>query len=175
MKPSHSEFNPYFKQYIDLVPTENLLLELEENHIKTQKILASIGEELGDYKYEEGKWTIKDLFVHLMDCERIFNYRALCLSRGEKQELPGFDENEYALNVDTSKMKIADIAKEFQLVRNLTIALYRNFDEKALSNKGVVGGGKLNVNAIGYIICGHELHHINVLQEKYLKSKEVVL
>lgn len=174
MKPSHSEFNEYFKRYVDLVPTENLLTELKENHIETQKILSSIDEELATYKYEKDKWTIKDLFVHLMDCERIFNYRALCLSRGEKQELPGFDQDEYALNVDTTKMKIVDIAKEFQLVRNSTIMLYNNFDEKVLSNKGVVGGGKLNVNAIGFIICGHEIHHINVLKEKYLKSKKVV-
>ena len=168
MKPSLSTYNPYFKDYIDLVPTENLLEELERTQINTQKLLSLISEEKANFRYAEGKWSIKELIVHLTDCERVFQFRTLSFARNDKTNLPGFEEDDFALHSKADNRTLDDIAEEFQSVRKATISLFNSFDEDDLSKTGMANGGKLNVNACGFIICGHEIHHVNVLKERYM-------
>ncbi len=169
-KPIESHnFAEYFNHYINLVKdNDNLIDVLENTHIKTNELLDLITEDQGDYAYNEGKWTIKELLIHLIDTERIFCNRALRFARNDKTDLPGYDHDNYIQFSNAKDRTICDIQKEIDLVRASTIALFDSFSEEMLEREGTANGNKLTVLAIGYIIGGHEAHHINILKERYL-------
>lgn len=118
--------------------------------------------------YSEGKWTVRDILQHLIDCERIFQYRALRIARNDKTALPGFDENQYAPEAKANIRSIDELLSEFYSVRNSGIILFDSFDDSMLQRTGVCSGKEISVLAIGFTIAGHTLHHINVIKEKYL-------
>ena len=168
-KPLTGEFPAYASMYIDLIPNDGKLLQhLEENSVRTKKLIESLPEEKLHYRYEIGKWTIKELLVHIIDDERIYAYRALRFARNDKTELPGFEQEDYAANSDANNRSIQSIIREYETVRNATISLFENFTDDMLMRTGVANGNKVTVRALGYHIAGHEMHHMNILRERYL-------
>lgn len=165
---SHN-FAEYFNHYINLVKdNDNLIDVLENTHLNTNGLLDLITEDQGDYAYDEGKWTIKELLIHLIDTERIFCNRALRFARNDKTDLPGYDHDDYVQYSNAKNRTICDIQKEFNLVRAASIALFKSFSDEMLERTGTANGNKLTVLAIGFIIGGHEVHHTNILTERYL-------
>ena len=122
---------------------------------------------LGNKVYETGKWTVKDILQHLIDCERIFCYRALRIARNDKTPLPGFEENEYIPEAKTDRRTIDELIFELDSVRKTVILLFNSFDDEMLLRAGMCSGKNISVLAIGFTIAGHMLHHINVIKEKY--------
>ncbi len=167
-RPEPHESADYYKTYIAYVEGNDFLSQLEQVHASTMELLASIPEEKGNYAYAEGKWTIKQLLVHLLDAERVFNYRALRFARNDSTDLPGYDHNEYAQVANVASRSVAEIAIEFAVVRASTIALFSTFSEEELNRAGKGSGVSNTVLALGFIIVGHEIHHMNVLRSKYL-------
>ena len=168
MPPEPAEYPEDFKQYIMLVPGEDLLDYLTTQTHSVSSMASSLSEDQLLYRYAEGKWSIKDIFCHLIDCERIYNYRALCIARGEKIALPGFEENDYAATANADLRDISSIVAEYKAVRAASIELFKSFDEAMLLNSGIANNSKRSVRAIGYSLAGHELHHLNVIKERYL-------
>lgn len=168
MKPKEGDFSEYYRYYIDLVEHDNHIAALKDNCDRVVKFLKSIPKKKQNHRYAKGKWTPAELVVHLMDAERVFAYRALRISRGDQTELPGYDHDSYvpAAKVDDRKWK--SIIKEYEAVRRATLALYRNIPKESLDKGGICSGARQTVRAIGYIIAGHELHHMKVIQKKYL-------
>lgn len=165
---SHN-FAEYFKHYTSLVDTSIDIDEiLNEVHRETIELLDLVTEVQGGYAYEQGKWTIKELLVHMIDTERIFCNRALRFARNDKTDLPGFDHDIYVSHSNANERNLADIMNEFDLVRAATIALFKGFSTEMLNQKGTANDNPLTVMAIGYIIAGHERHHVNILKERYL-------
>lgn len=168
-KPKDGEFPPYAIMYIKLLPDDGLLLKhLKENFDKTKEFILSLPEEKLTYRYAKNKWTIKEILVHIIDDERIYAYRALCFARNDKTELPGFEQDDYALFSNANERSIENILNEYEAVRNATITLFESFDEAALLRKGIANKNRATVRALGYHLAGHELHHINIIKEKYL-------
>lgn len=122
---------------------------------------------LGNKVYETGKWTVKDILQHLIDCERIFCYRALRIARNDKTPLPGFEENEYIPEAKTERRTIDELIFELESVRRTCILLFNSFDDEMLRRVGMCSGKDISVLAIGFTIAGHMLHHVNVIKEKY--------
>jgi uncharacterized damage-inducible protein DinB len=168
MKPNETEYHPYFKKYIDVTSNDDLLQQLTNSGFEFEKFVQKISSEKADYKYAENKWTIKQLLIHLIDTERIFAYRALAFCRGEKQSLHGFNENEYADNSKPENRTLENIIDEFWAVRNATIHLFKNLDDKDLQKTGIANDASISVRAIGYILVGHQIHHFKIITEKYL-------
>jgi len=167
--PKDGEFPPYAIMYIKLLPDDGLLLKhLKENFDKTKEFILSLPEEKLTYRYAKNKWTIKEILVHIIDDERIYAYRALCFARNDKTELPGFEQDDYALFSNANERSIENILNEYEAVRNATITLFESFDEAALLRKGIANKNRATVRALGYHLAGHELHHINIIKEKYL-------
>ena len=163
------QFAEYFNYYVSLVDTTNdVISTLEDIHNETNTLLDLITENQGDYAYSDNKWTIKELLIHLIDTERIFCNRALRFARNDKTDLPGYNHDDYVSYSNAKGRTICDIYKEYNLVRSATIALFKSFSEEMLIREGTANGNKLTVLAIGYIIAGHEKHHINILEERYL-------
>src|SRR5690606_257418 len=167
---SKSEYHPYYEIYMSGLNSDiDLLEELEASHHYFIKFVQDIPMEKHDYRYDVGKWTIKEIIQHLIDCERIFAYRALRFSRNDKTELPGFDENHYAANCEANQRHLKDLLMEFSLVRHSTLALFRSFSKETLQRKGRANQVEISVRALGFMIIGHQEHHKKVFQERYLK------
>lgn len=158
----------YYQSYIDKVPEGNLIDLLEFSLNESFKSLVMIPEDKGNYAYEEGKWTIKQILQHVIDTERIFNYRALAFARGEKNEIMGFDHNAYADHGKAENRSIKSLLEEWKRLRASTIDLFKSFSEAQLEIKGKANGKELEVKQIGYVIIGHEMHHVSVIEQKYL-------
>lgn len=168
-KPDPSEMTSYQRSYADLVPEGDLLSVLEKNSKEVVQLLSPLSPEKLKYRYAEGKWSIPQLLVHVMDAERIFSYRILCIARGDKTPLPGFEEDDYARNSNADERAFSEVLEEYINVRKATISLLKSLNDSLLSNTGISNTKKVSVRTLCYILAGHEIHHVNVLKEKYLK------
>ena len=107
---------------------------------------------------------------HITDTERIFGYRALCIARGEQNPLPGYDDQHYVLNGNFNSRSLYDLVHEFSVVRESNLVMFKSFDEAAKSRVGIANNNKVSIPALLFMILGHEIHHLNVIREKYLNS-----
>lgn len=167
-KPTAGTYPDYMGKYIDLVKSENIFEEFFSEHFETMELVTSVDEETLQFRYEEGKWNIREILQHVIDCERIFNYRALRFARADHAPLNGFDENEYAAASGASSRDINDIVRELSVVRAATVELFKSFTDEMLDRKGIANNKEITVRAILYATLGHEIHHRNVIEQKYL-------
>ncbi|HYI09381.1 MAG TPA: DinB family protein [Thermoanaerobaculia bacterium] len=165
--PDKSEYADFYAGYVSLVPEDDVVAAIEDQTTKTQKLLSALDDTGAAYRYAEGKWSIKEVLGHLTDAERIFAVRALCISRGETQPLPGFDENQYVREASFDIWKLGDLVETYALVRRATILLFRNISEEAWTRRGTASDNPVTVRALARIILGHERHHVKTLQERY--------
>ena len=168
MRPSPGDYSTYYDSYIKLIEGDDILKILNEQSKSTQDILNSFSEHRGNYRYADGKWTVKEVIGHLLDTERIFAYRALCIARGEKKSLPGFNQDDYVSEGNFNRREIFEITYEYRLLRESNLLLFRSFTPEMLKLKGFANESSVSVLAILFIIAGHEKHHMNVLKEKYI-------
>jgi uncharacterized damage-inducible protein DinB len=168
MRPVKGDYNEYYQSYINLVTGDDIFKELYDTNLLVSSTLNMFPQSRGDYRYAEGKWTLKEVIGHMMDTDRIFAYRALSIARGEMQPLPGFDQNQYVITGKFNNRPLFDLAYEYRLVRETNLQMFRGFDSSVLQNRGTASGYEVTVLALMYMIAGHEKHHLNVLKEKYL-------
>lgn len=167
-KPSATTYPDYFTKYIDQVFEDDLPTAFSNQLPVISDLLNSITEERSMYAYDTGKWTLKELLQHMIDTERIFNYRALCIARKEAVSLPGFDENDYAANSNANNRNWKDLIEEFLAVRKSTELLYESFTDEALNSSGISNNNPITVSSLGFITVGHFYHHKKIIEERYL-------
>lgn len=167
LKPNNEELSGYLSNYVNLVTENNLLIALENSKIDTIKLFSEISSDLESYRYAPGKWTVKEVLQHIIDAERIFSYRALRFSRLDSTELNGYDDDFYVKNSDVKMKTLKDLIEEFELVRNASISMFKFMNDKQLDYKGVANGNKVSARIIGYTLIGHNIHHNQVVSEKY--------
>ena len=165
----------YYHKYINLVSSKELQNGFDQYPSEFINFLQSIPEEKWDFRYQEDKWSIKEMVQHIMDTERIFCYRALCFARKDKTPLPGFDENEYARNAMADVRSKDELVSELVTIQSSTALLFKSFTEVMLNEEGVANGNSVYVKGIGFIILGHSQHHKGILIERYLKEKTISL
>jgi uncharacterized damage-inducible protein DinB len=164
-----NEYASYYETYIRQVSDEYTLIEeLEISQHRLIKFVQNIPMDKFDYRYEEGKWTIKDILQHLIDSERIFAYRALRFSRNDITPLASFDENAYVEQANGNGRSIMDLLTELAVVRQSSLSLFKTFTQEQLSRKGVASDCSMSVRALGFVIIGHQNHHQMVFEERYL-------
>jgi uncharacterized damage-inducible protein DinB len=167
-KPESSEYAAYYGTYISKIESNDLLTELKENVLAFSDFIKKLPEEKLDYRYDEGKWTIKEIIVHLTDAERIFAYRALRFARKDKTSLAGFEENDYVQESNASNQSVKQLLEEFNAVRQASISLYKSFTAEMYLRTGAANGNEISVRALGFIIVGHVIHHQQTIVERYL-------
>ena len=165
--PDTSEYAPYYGRYISLVGQGDIIGILESHAAETQRMLSSISEEQATLRYAPGKWSVKQLFGHVIDTERIFSYRALRIARGDQTPIEGFEQDAYVENGPFEKQTVGNIKEEYWSVRDCTLHLFRNLQPMDWTRRGTASGKEVSVRALAYMIAGHEVHHWNVLREKY--------
>jgi len=167
-RPAVETVPEFYKGYVSHVLNYEMMEALKNSNEQTQKLLLTLPESKGEYRYGPDKWSIKELLCHMMDAERIFCYRALRFARNDKTELPGFEEKDYAPQANAHSRTIAELASEMARLRSVTIDLFSSFTPPMLERVGTANKNRVSVLNLGYIIAGHEIHHRLVLQERYI-------
>jgi hypothetical protein len=166
-RPSDAEYAPFYAGYVSLVPETGILPVLERQATDLRGLALSVPPDHETYAYAPGKWTIREVFGHLADAERVFGYRAFCISRGEEAPLPGFDEQAYVAQSRFAELPLADFVREFALLRETNFEMLRRLPEQGWTREGTANGSPVSVRAIAFIMAGHVRHHVRVLTERY--------
>ncbi len=167
MKSAINPMPEYYKQYIQLVTEDYLGVALKNSLGAIETIDINLFHNIGDTVYAPGKWTVKDILQHLIDSERVFSYRAMRFAREDSTELPGYDENLYAKTALASSRSLESILSEFESVRTSTIYLFESFSTQALLRIGACNEKQISVLGLVFTIIGHQIHHFNVINDKY--------
>lgn len=167
-KPLPGTYPEYFDRYISQVSEDDVLTVLQNQQVEINTFFDAIPPNKEMYAYAEGKWTIKEVLQHIIDAERIFNFRALCFARQEPQNIPGFDENNYALHSNANARDWKAMCEEMKAVRKTTIQLFESFTDTMLQYQGLANGKPTTALAMGFITAGHFIHHLNIIKERYL-------
>lgn len=167
-RPEATEYATYYGRYISLVPPGDIIKTLEDQLHTTFELLRGIPETKADSRYAPEKWSIKEVVGHVIDTERIFAYRALRFARGDQTPLPGFEQDDYVRHGSFDACKLSDLASEFGFVRQGNLCLFRHLDSEAWQRRGEASNAPISVRALAYIIAGHELHHLGILNTRYL-------
>jgi uncharacterized damage-inducible protein DinB len=168
-RPAITEYAPYFQNIINLVGDGDFFELLHANTGETMAFFKSIPTKAHNHKYAEDKWTIKQVLMHLIDTERAFAFRAFVCMRGDsKTVLYGMDEVLYASNISVENRTMAQLLREFQIIRKATIALFTDITEEQSCFIGNTTGHGITARALGFLMIGHIKHHINIINERYL-------
>ncbi len=163
-----SEYHSYYSPYIAALGNVDLLKALLAGKEQMIRFINMLPENKLNYSYAEGKWTVSEVIMHLIDAERVFQYRALRFGRNDSTALPGFDQDHYVPESGASKKTKAQLLLEFNAVRDASIALFTSFSKEVLKRWGTASNAKMSVRALGFVISGHQVHHLEVLRERYL-------
>ncbi len=170
-----SDINPlprFFDTYIQKVEEEELVSSLQRNLTVLETLDLQLLESLGDRVYAPGKWTVKDIFQHMIDTERIQVYRAMRIARNDKTVLPGFDENLFAANTNLKRITLQELIEEFMVLRKSSILMFKGFDAERLQRTGICFQVEISVLALGFVLSGHQIHHLQVIGDRYLPLLE---
>ena len=163
-----NEYIAYYTGYIDKAVDMELIKSLTYSGEVLYDFMNNLSESKLNYKYAPEKWTLSQVLQHIIDVERVFAYRALRFARQDKTPLPGFNENDYADIADTKGRILSDFIDEYKNLRGATISLFKSFNAKNLTEIGSASGTEMSVRALGFVIVGHEQHHLEVIKERYL-------
>jgi hypothetical protein len=166
-RPTKAEYAPFFAGYVSLVTEGDVLSVLEAQAGELRQLAAAVPEERETYRYAPGKWSLREVVGHVTDAERVFGYRAFCISRGEQASLPGFDENDYVARSSYDRQRLADLVSEFAAVRDANLRFLRGLDAQGWGRLGVANRNPVSVRALAFIMAGHVRHHVGVVRSRY--------
>ena len=167
-KPAPGEYAAGYQKYFDLVPEGDYLSLLNQNSIETTEFFENLSADKLDYRYAEGKWSVKEVLMHLVDTERVFSYRALTAARGDASPHYRMDEELYGSNVDVSHRDLSSLISEFKAVRSSSEQLFANLTEAQSKLTCNIVPHPMSARAIGYFLIAHIRHHLGVIRERYL-------
>lgn len=161
-------FSDYFKYYISLVEDKDLIPVLQDQGKAHVSLISSLSQDQLHSSYAPDKWSIAELIMHIIDTERIMCFRALSFARGHQDKLPGFDHEGFVWNLDMKDYSITQLANEYAAQREASMVMFEGFNSDAMNKSGMFSNDlTLSVHGLGYLIAGHELHHLGVLKDKY--------
>jgi hypothetical protein len=167
-RPGPDEYAHFYNTYVSIVPAGEVTEILAGQMKGLLALLSEIGEAGADYRYAPDKWSVKQAVGHVIDAERVFTYRALCFSRADAGPLRSFDQNLYVNNGPSEHASLAQLAEEFEAVRQATVCLFRGLRSEDWDKAGIASDHRITVRALAYVTAGHELHHSRILAERYL-------
>ncbi len=169
-RPETEEYDPYYNTYVSKVGDDDVESVLDAQPGELRAVISTLPEEKGAYAYAEGKWTIKEMLSHLIDGERMFAYRMLRISRGDKTPIEGFEQDGYIENSNANNRPFADLLDEFELQRRSNVLFVHNPSDEAAARAGTANERSITTRALAYIMAGHVTHHLGILREKYLSN-----
>lgn len=169
-RPEPGEYAAYYEKYISLVPGSDVVSALDAQRLQTMQLFAGRSERDGNFRYAAEKWTVKEVLGHLADSERIFSYRALRIARGDQTAMEGFEQDDYVARGGFNERRLSSLAEEFAQVRIASLGLFHSLSKEAWMRRGTANKNEVSVRALAYITAGHELHHRQILEERYFSA-----
>jgi uncharacterized damage-inducible protein DinB len=167
MRPTVGEYAEYFERYISLVTEPDVLAVLNAQASTVHDALSGLSDGRAAHRYAEGKWSVREVLGHVVDCERVFGFRALAIARGEPHPLPSFDEDAYAAAAAHDRVPIDELAEEFATLRRSHVLMLKHLDDAGRTRLGVVNTAPTSVSALAFIMAGHVRHHARLLTDRY--------
>ncbi len=167
LRPSPNEYDSFFSGYVALVTEHNVIDVLEKQTAEYRKIAMQVPAEREQFRYAPEKWSVREVFGHMIDCERVFGYRAFCISRGDMASFPGFDESVYVGNSRYNDTRLADLARSFETVRLGNLTFLKSLGDSDWERKGTANNWPISVRGLAFIMAGHPRHHFKILRERY--------
>ncbi len=167
-RPTAQEYNDYYKGYIDKVASSDIIAALSDGQKEMERFCQHVPANKWGYRYAAGKWTIKEVLMHIIDTERIMAYRALRVARNDKTSLAGFNQDDYIPTSNANLRSPDSLLAEYKAVRASTIALFLHFDNEMFARISTANESPISARALAFIIAGHEIHHWAILRERYL-------
>lgn len=169
VRPEADQYATYFQDYLNLVGSDvtDIMQHLKRQGLEMLTLMRTLDDERGDYRYAQGKWSVKEVVGHLIDTERLFAFRALWLARGAVGMQPEMDQDLWANNSNAHLRTMAELWREQHVCRTDHVYLFRSLDQQAIERRGVAGGNEIPVSMIPWLIAGHERHHLNILRDLY--------
>ena len=168
VRPESTEAAPYYSRYIDLVASDDVIVELETQLDQTLDFLSGISEEKSLHRYAPEKWSIREVLSHVNDCERVFLFRAFWFARRFSDPLPSFDQEVSVAAAKANEVSWASHVEEFRVLRLASLSFFRNLPPEAWDRKGIASDNSFTVRALAYILAGHVTHHTGVIRDRYL-------
>jgi hypothetical protein len=166
-RPAVTEYAPFYEPYIARVPEDDVLLVLHAHVDEVRAALARVSQEGEQFAYAPGKWTVREVLGHMLDVERVFAHRALCIGRADPAPLPGFEEGLYVAESGAGACPLPDLVEEFVVTRSANLAMLRRLPDGAWRRQGVANGHVVSVRALAFMMAGHVRHHLALLSERY--------
>lgn len=168
-RPQKTEYPEFYEAYLSKVSQKDIFELLGNGKEEMLNIYSGMTDDDARYSYAEGKWSLKELLGHITDAERILACRALRMARNDKTNIPQYDHNYFVAQANFNKQSVESLIKQYELVRESSLFLFQSFDNDVWNRQGISGGKKFTVRSFPFIITGHELHHLQIIKEKYLK------
>jgi hypothetical protein len=166
-RPEPSEYHEFYAGYVERVPETDVVPVLEAQVDEIRRLAAAVPAEKERHRYAPGKWSVREVFGHLSDAERLFGYRAACIARGDQTPLPGFDQDEYMKAARFDEIPLADLADELIHLRLGNLPTFRRLAPEEWSRQGNASGFPVTIRALAYIMAGHIRHHVALFDERY--------
>lgn len=167
IRPLATEYAPFYGTYVSLVPETDIVGTLASQLEEVSLVARAVPSGKEVFRYAEGKWSLRQVFGHMVDAERVFGYRVFCIARGERAHLPSFDENEYVARADFENVLLSDLAAEFHAARQSHLLFLKRFSNETMNASGTASGKPVTVRALMYIMAGHIRHHIGIIHDRY--------
>lgn len=169
-RPDADEYGAYYADYVSRVPAGEILTILVEQHDELARLMQGLTDTQAAQSFAPDEWTLKEVIGHLGDAERLFSFRALCFSRGERAALPSFDQDDYVREANFDARTLADLLQELGLLRLANLSTFRSITPEASRRRGTASNAEVSVRALIYILAGHFNYHLTDLNEKYLPA-----
>ncbi len=166
-RPQPTEYAPYFERYISLVTDGDIISALKSQVEEVRRILGAVPESRAGHRYAEGKWSIREVLGHVIDTERVFGYRALCVARGDQTPLPSFDEKIFGQNSPHDAFPLTGLLDEFEAVRKGHLLFFRQLRPEDWTRMGIANNLPVSPRGLAYSMAGHVMHHLKGLRENY--------
>lgn len=167
MRPTAAEYNPYFERYISLVTGDRVVPVLADQAVALHKLLRGLPDDRAAFRYAPGKWSVRESLGHLIDTERVFGLRALWIARGDRQPLPGFEQDDFARAAHHDHCSIAQLVDEFSALRESHVLMFNHLPAEAWSHVGNASGNPLSTRAAAFIMAGHVIYHTAIFHQRY--------
>jgi DinB family protein len=174
-RPTQAEFASFYAGYVSLVPENDIMSVLEGQTADVFQQTRAFVPKREEFRYAEGKWSVREVLGHVTDAERVFGFRAFCFSRGDENALPGFEQNDYVARSGYDRCSLADLVQEFGQLREANLIVLRRLDPLdniAWRRMGTASGKQVSVRALAYIMAGHVRHHLHILSTRYAEAAQ---
>ena len=165
-RPSPREYpSDRHGEWIAAVPGDCAIAALDSQKPWIQELSSHLSTEQIDKLHPPYGWTVRQVFEHCADAERVFGYRMMWFAAGEPGDLHDWDEN---ISADSrfGLGNFGHLVDELAALREANLLLLRRLVPAAWDRTGTIGGASITVRALAWLTAGHLQHHFAIVEKR---------